>query len=691
MEQPTPEQWVETEGKVNEAEKAKRRSTISKTRGKSVETDVERVAQDGLDEISLRRRKIAEKIKERLKGRNKVTAEALDLKTQELLGDENSPEQALVSLRFSNLREAIGSESTLDKERDELFEEEQILLETINDIQMKGESAGEYKDELILVRTKIEEIDAKKQELITSTPEAYYGLHLQQLKKYREDMDNGVIVETPYVKKQAERVVGSLSSGQAVFIYGHLGSGKTELAMHVARNYILKDRPDLDKRVDLEMSKWLAENQGANKTEQESKRKQFEKIHKGAVVISGSKHLSLSELYGHQILKLGEKGEEESRELVEKVDAEFKAWEAKNRKATEEDKTRMHNSMVAAFIQNKGGTISDFYLGPIYKAMEEGRPVIIDEVNAIPHEVLISLNHILTRRIGDTIPVQQNSGSTVTIKEGFCIIMTGNLNTRKDVETYTDRKELDPAFLSRLDQIEHDYMPQRTDGTLEDDAGPENQLFQIMMSIVMDKHGNIEVPHDQMRKLWNLALAARETQEVFSGKLSHKFKQGGGSGLPASDILKKNVASIRAVDRIVSGWTKSGGEFELDYYVWNKYIANASDPMERALLYQMFREKGFFDTDGWEQNPNYGSGGKLSTFEIKVPENRTKSFDFFGPRDAVNFAYGKGPERTKWPELKNQKAGKQEVNLEELQKLQEASEELRKRLATLSGRAGKKK
>jgi hypothetical protein len=270
-------------------------------------------------------------------------------------------------------------------------------------------------------------------------------------------------------------------------------------------------------------------------------------------------------------------------------------------------------------------------------------------------------------------------------------MMTGNLNTRKDSETYVERKELDPAFLSRLNQIEHDYIPQRTDGALENDAGPENQLFQIMLAIVMDKHGNIEVPKGEMRKLWNLALAARETQEVFSGKLSHKFKQGGGSGFQASEILKKNVASIRAVDRIVSSWVKSGTEFELDYYVWDKYISNSSDPMERALLYQMFREKGFFDGAEWEQNPDYGTGGKLAAFEIKAPKNRVKDFDFFGPREAVNFAYGKGPERTKWPEVKEQVNEKPVVDMEELQKLQEASEELRKRLATLSARAGKKK
>jgi len=691
MEQPTPEQWVETEGKVNEAEKIKRRGYISRRRGKFIDIDIEKAAKNSLDEVSPRRREIAEKIKEKLKDRHKVTTEALDLKINELIGDVNSPEQSLISLRFSNLREALKQENKLDEAREELFMEEQMLLETMNNIQDKGESVGEYRDELTTIRTKIEEIDAKKAELITSTPEAYYGLNLEQLKKYKENMDSGVIVETPYVKAQAERVVSSLSVGEVVFIHGHLGSGKTELAMHVARNYILKDRPDLDEKVENELALWREKNPKASSDEEESQRKQFEKIHKGAVVISGSKHMSPSELYGHQILKLGGEDEEESRILFKKINSEFEIWEKENPKATDKEKDRAYDSLMAVFTKSKGGTISGFHLGPIYRAMEEGLPVIIDEFNAIPPEILIGLNHILTRRVGESVTVQQNSGSIVPINKGFCIIMTGNLNTRKDEETYIGIQDLNPALLSRLQPIEHDYLPQRTDGTEEKDTGPDNQLFQIMLALVMDKHGNIEVPQGEMRKLWNLALAAKETQEVFSGKLKRMFKQGGGSGLPAGDILKKNVASIRAIDRIVSSWVKSGPEFELDYYVWDKYISNTSDPMERALLYQMFREKGFFDGPGWNINPDYGEGGKLSTFEIKAPKNRVKSSDFFGPREAVNFAFGKGPERTKWPELKGGKGDKTEIDVERLQKIQEDIENVRKNITTLTVKIGRKR
>jgi MoxR-like ATPase len=115
--------------------------------------------------------------------------------------------------------------------------------------------------------------------------------------------------------------------------------------------------------------------------------------------------------------------------FVKQVEQKFEEWIKENPKAKEDEKNRAHDRILQTYLaQFKGGTISDFFMGPIYCAMAEGRPVIIDEVNAIPHEVLISLNHILTRKVGDKINVQQNTGTQVEVKEGFGVMMTGNLN-----------------------------------------------------------------------------------------------------------------------------------------------------------------------------------------------------------------------------------------------------------------------
>ena len=179
------------------------------------------------------------------------------------------------------------------------IEEQKLIEETAKLLGRVGaELTGSELGALAGIRRDLAEISAEREKLLESSPEAYFGLHLRELKHYKEDLAKGRIVETPYVKEQAEDIVAHLKANKPVLIYGHLGSGKTELAMHIARKYIGKD----------------------------------------ALVVSGSKYTSLAELYGHQILTVDER---------------------------------------------TGSTITDYFLGPVYRAMEEGRPVIIDEVNAI--------------------------------------------------------------------------------------------------------------------------------------------------------------------------------------------------------------------------------------------------------------------------------------------------------------------
>ena len=327
--------------------------------------------------------------------------------------------------------------------------------------------------------------------------------------------------------------------------------------------------------------------------------------------------------------------------------------------------------------QLEGGTVSDFFLGPIYKAMEEGRPVIIDEVNAIPHEVLISLNHILTRKVGDKINVQQDSGKEVEIQDGYGVMMTGNLNQGE--EKYIERQDMDPTFLSRLYKIEYDYLPQSTEGKLEEEAGDENELFHLLLAKSMDKNGNIEMPQDSIKKLWNLSKAARVFQNVFAGREVDKayyFQQPGTRS--AKYLLKENVMSLRALDNILTQWQKEGYKQELDHYIWQEFVKQSTDPQDRAYIYQQLQDRfGFFvESEGWER-PDYGQIESLSSFDIKkIPENKSKDKEFWGPRETVEFTYGKAPERAKWPEMETKEEEKieQEINLEELEELEKFKE-----------------
>lgn len=649
MEKLGQEQWEEVEEKVNKAEEAKIKSQISSVKVFK-ETEIAKKERKelnlGNDEIlrELTRKRVIKKALE--------NEEIFDSEAEKILGGEKSPERALAWMRKKNLISALRGEKKIEKEKSGLFAEQAEVLSGV-----EGEPKGAELDALNEIREELSELNKKKEELLESSPEAYFGLHLNELKEYKNDLEKGRIAETPYVKEKAEDIVAHIKANKPVMIYGHLGSGKTELAMHIAKEYILKEKAEK------EFGGWLKENSDKTKKEQKEKREEIDKKIGGALIISGSKNISLSELYGHQVLSVDRINKEELDAFAKEVEGKFKDWEKENPEVDESQKNRAHDRILQIYLaQFKGGTVSEFFLGPIYRAMGEGRPVIIDEANAIPHEILISLNYILTRRAGDKINVQQNSGSSVEVKEGFGILMTGNLNQGQ--EKYIERQDMDPAFLSRLYKVEYDYLPQNTKGKLEDEAGFENELFHLLLAKVMDKNGNIEAPKDSIKKLWDLAKAARISQNVFAGKEidgAYYFKQA--AGRPVRYLLKESVLSIRALDNIISQWQQEGYKFELDYYIWEEFVSQSTIATDKAYLYQLLKDQfGFFQTkidgidkngnkiekDTWSQNPNYGA---IDSFDIKPPKNPASPIEFLGPRKTVEFAFGKAPKRAEWPEI----------------------------------------
>ncbi|MBU4367366.1 AAA family ATPase [Patescibacteria group bacterium] len=627
MEKINLEQWQKVEEKVGGAEIAERKKRSAEVELYE-ETGLTKAEREKMGkEKLLEQEDIAEIVKE-LESEKK----ALVQETEEILGSADSPERALATLRKENLWKSLREDRKIELEKEQLLEKESELLRSIGEAQEKGKPARGKSAILEKTRERLNGLKKERAELLESSPEAYFGLNLKELKEYKKDLAKGRIVETPYVKEQAEDIAAHLRANKPVMLYGHLGSGKTELAMHIAKEYIGKE----------------------------------------ALIISGSKHTSLAELYGHQILSVDKVNKEELDGFTKEVERKFEKWVKENPKAEKDEKNLAHDRILQTYLtQFKSGTISDFFMGPVYRAMAEGRPVIVDEVNAIPHEILISLNHILTRKVGEQINVQQNTGTQVEVKEGFGVIMTGNLNQGQ--EKYIERQDMDPAFLSRLYKLEYKYLPQKTEGGLEDEAGKENELFHLLLAEVMDKNGDIEAPKDSIKKLWNLAKAARVTQDVFAGKEvanAYYFQEAGGRA--AKYLLKESVLSIRAIENVLGQWKKEGYKQEIDYYIWKEFVSQSAIASDKAYLYQLLKDRfNFFQSEGWEQNPDYGSGGVVNVFDIKAPENPSAEKKFFGPRETVEFAFGKAPERAKWPEAKGEIKEKTEINLEEMEELEE--------------------
>lgn len=87
----------------------------------------------------------------------------------------------------------------------------------------------------------------------------------------------------------------------------------------------------------------------------------------------------------------------------------------------------------------------DYVKTPIAEAMENGTPLIIDEVNFFSDEVMAMLQ-VITDNTNSI--VDENSGKVLTIKDGFKLICTMNLHTNKGT------RELPDPLVSRACALE---------------------------------------------------------------------------------------------------------------------------------------------------------------------------------------------------------------------------------------------
>lgn len=53
------------------------------------------------------------------------------------------------------------------------------------------------------------------------------------------------LVPVPYVTRTKEKVIECLEKSQPVYLVGHLGSGKTQLAIEAAVDYVVQEKSKL--------------------------------------------------------------------------------------------------------------------------------------------------------------------------------------------------------------------------------------------------------------------------------------------------------------------------------------------------------------------------------------------------------------------------------------------------------------
>lgn len=494
-----------------------------------------------------------------------------------------------------------------------------------------------------------------------------YVNYRRQMEYLHELMQNGEIVETDAVKEIVERAMPSLTKNPPTIVYFHgdFGTGKTALAKHISRTKLLKEPIIVSGSKFLEPDRFTEEFKIAKQSQADFVSDLSKKMSKRGKKVELTESSSL-----YEIMKVLLGTEQDFRSaLINGLQKEKYLEELKRHKKgfTEEGfaEYKKANSLPEEQLQFIDKQLENlltndvqgrYVLGAMYKAMSEGTPLIIDEANAIPPEVLITFNDLLTKRFGDKVTTRTDKGE-ITVKKGFCIMWTGNSGTRYNQARYQD---IDPASFSRIHPIEVHYLPQNREFTSMDEVlgkldlsrlsqevseqlqshdqaldlvkdsktrAKGDQIFQVLLLKLMNERlgthmiAEKEDPYSTVKDLYRLSMGARLIMDLFEDDVSTGFSLpnienivGSGTATNLSEKLKKSNLTMRElIDNIIGGYIDEGGAMDLEYYVYNFIRKNQQNSEEQAILYATLRRVGFFDpSEGW---PDYQQMADMKEFK----------------------------------------------------------------------------
>ena len=397
-----------------------------------------------------------------------------------------------------------------------------------------------------------------------------------------------------------KKILTELNQGRIVFLSGDTGSGKTELALLVAQLYL--DSKGIKNRKAI-LIWWSRETDLSDFT--------LEKV------ISSENMMSKS---SDDLIR----GERNGTTLKEKVlDTIIDKSAIKNEimsEITQGEKTDEEKEQLKQEIEqldlDKYHIFTKYHAKGLIKAMHDGVPLIIDEMNAIRPEVLIGLNHYFTRKVGEKITLPNGLGS-FEIKEGFCILATGNdkeANTKKDM--YEGRYKIDESLINRMSVIEKWYMHQideqfSNSNLSEIDEQRDqleylnaNEIYGVLLMLLLDPKKKKGQRLTTSSKVWfeimKESLVGKTAQEtksafflelkkfaIFIKKLQDAFERKHAvmcDGVDISNLITKRAFSMRNVREILSDYQEDSKS--LYYHIYNKYLSqwNGNDDEYTGVL-----------------------------------------------------------------------------------------------------------
>lgn len=274
----------------------------------------------------------------------------------------------------------------------------------------------------------------------------------------------------------------------------------------------------------------------------------------------------------------------------------------------DEEKKRLKASIDDTDL-TKYNIFTEYHLKWLFKAMYDWVPLIVDEMNAIRPEILIWINHYLTRKVWQKIWLPNWLWSFM-IKEWFCIMCSGNdkdANSKK--EMYQSRYTIDESLINRMTILDKWYMRQwitthnnnnslwlnETESTI--DYLNENEIYWVLLMLFFDSKSekNDWDMHDlrltkknktafDLIKEEYIGKNDDEKKELFFDELkkfSHFIKLIQNAyeqkwsvmvdGHDISNLIKRRVISMRQIRSILTEYQKDTKS--LFYHIYNNYIS----------------------------------------------------------------------------------------------------------------------
>ncbi len=275
-----------------------------------------------------------------------------------------------------------------------------------------------------------------------------------------------------------------------------------------------------------------------------------------------------------------------------------------------------------------------YHLMAILSWMKQGIPVIIDEVNTIRPEVLLSLNDLFTKKTWEEVQLP-NWLNPIKVKKWFCLILTWNdPEDNKKAWKYSHwRYEFDEALYNRLSVYAKWYLNQdisnhnETDKKFSERKEEEeissfleeirnlwnNELFQF---IIMYIYWNNEKSHFikwnkhwlQILKKWawdeylnkkdffeemrKFAKAISLIQKLFADE---EVTLKNNPWVNLSSMINRKVFSMRNLLDVLDDYKKSNAWIE--YSIFKKFIKNTSSQEEKEAVLLVFQEFDFFENE----------------------------------------------------------------------------------------------